>query len=99
MADPCYHESDFGAFREAIDSIQETLRDVKDLLISNASLEEQVARFHNELNNHTERLQRLEIDNALAKGSAKWSDKIVWSLAAAGLGTLLGTKLSRLLGG
>ncbi|MCD7985247.1 MAG: hypothetical protein LUG19_13525 [Desulfovibrio sp.] len=91
---PCSHESDFGAINAAITGIQETLRDVKELLTSNAALEEQAMQFRSELSNLFDRLHIVELEQATSKGSAKWVDKVIWFILSAGLGALLGAKLS-----
>ena len=92
-AHPCSHESDFGAINTAIKGIQETLGDLKKILTSNASLEEQAQQFRSQLNNLFERVRVVELEQATSKGSAKWTDKVIWCLVSLGLGALLNSKL------
>lgn len=89
----CSHESDFGAINTAIKGIQETLGDLKKILTSNATLEEQAQQFRSQLNNLFERVHVVELELAASKGSAKWVDKVIWCLISLGLGALLNSKL------
>lgn len=82
---PCSHESDFGAINTAIKGIQETLGDLKKILTSNATLEEQAQQFRSQLNNLSERLHTIELEQAASKGSYKWTDRIIWAITSAAL--------------
>jgi len=89
----CSHESDFGAINTAIKAFQETLGDLKKILTSNATLEEQAQQFRSQLNNLFERLHTVELEQAASKGSSKWVDRVIWFLICTALGALLNAKL------
>lgn len=85
----CKHEADFGGLNAAILEIKDTLRDLKDLLTSNAVLEEQAVQFRQSLVNIDKRLHKLELDVAHGKGSSRWMERVAWAVMSLALGGLL----------
>lgn len=89
-AHTCHHEGDITILNTAILEIKDTLRDMKDLLTSNAVLEEQAVVTRSSLKNHDERLRTVELELAQSKGMNRWIDRIVWAVTAAALsGTVI----------
>ncbi|MDE7064397.1 MAG: hypothetical protein K2O70_02860 [Desulfovibrionaceae bacterium] len=86
---PCTHEADIGSLNTAILEIKDTLRDLKDLLTSNAILEEQAVQFQHSLENIDKRLRTLELDVAHGKGTARWLERLAWAVMSLALGGLL----------
>lgn len=86
MTAPCTHEADISILNAAMLEIKDTLRDMKDLLTSNAVLEEQAVHFRESLINMDIRLRKVELDVAQNKGSNRWLDRVVWCVTAAALG-------------
>lgn len=86
MTTPCAHESDISILNAAMLEIKDTLRDMKDLLTSNAVLEEQSVQFRESLLNINIRLRKVELEAAQNKGSNRWLDRVVWCVTAAALG-------------
>ena len=86
MATPCAHEADISLLNTAIVEIKDTLKDLKELLLSNAVLSEQVSHFKESITNIDIRLRKLELDVAQGKGSNKWIERVVWCLTSAALG-------------
>lgn len=89
MTAPCTHEADISILNAAMLEIKDTLRDMKDLLTSNAVLEEQAVHFRESLINMDIRLRKVELDVAQNKGSNRWLDRVVWCVTAAALGYYL----------
>lgn len=83
---PCQHEGDILVLNTALAEIKDTLRDLKDLLASNAALEEQAIITRNSLKEINERLRSVELEQARSKGNSKWTDRIVWAVTSAALG-------------
>lgn len=83
---PCQHEGDILVLNTALAEIKDTLRDLKDLLASNAALEEQAIITRNSLKEINERLRSVELEQARSKGNSKWTDRIVWAITSAALG-------------
>ena len=86
MATPCTHEADISLLNTAIVEIKDTLKDLKELLLSNAVLSEQVSHFKESITNIDIRLRKLELDVAQGKGSNRWIERVVWCLTSAALG-------------
>ena len=86
MATPCAHEADISLLNTAIVEIKDTLKDLKELLLSNAVLSEQVSHFKESITNIDNRLRKLELDVAQGKGSNRWIERVVWCLTSAALG-------------
>ena len=86
MATPCAHEADISLLNTAIVEIKDTLKDLKELLLSNAVLSEQVSHFKENINI---RLRKLELDVAQGKGANRWVERVVWCLTSAALGYYL----------
>ena len=86
MATPCTHEADISLLNTAIVEIKDTLKDLKELLLSNAVLSEQVSHFKENITDIDIRLRKLELDVAQGKGSNKWIERVVWCLTSAALG-------------
>ena len=84
MATPCAHEADISLLNTAIVEIKDTLKDLKELLLSNAVLSEQVSHFKENITSI--RLRKLELDVAQGKGSNRWIERVVWCLTSAALG-------------
>ena len=89
MATPCTHEADISLLNTAIVEIKDTLKDLKELLLSNAVLSEQVSHFKESITNLDIRLRKLELDVAQGKGSNRWVERVVWCLTSAALGYYL----------
>lgn len=81
---PCQHEGDISVLNAALAEIKDTLRDLKDLLASNAALEEQAIITRNSLKEINERLRSVELEQA--KSNSKWTDRIIWAITSAALG-------------
>ena len=86
MATPCAHEADISLLNTAIVEIKDTLKDLKELLLANAVLSEQVSHFKENITDIDIRLRKLELDVAQGKGSNKWIERVVWCLTSAALG-------------
>ncbi|MBQ4568338.1 MAG: hypothetical protein IJA79_09510 [Desulfovibrio sp.] len=89
----CYREGDLASMMAAIVEIKNTLHGLRDLLTSNAVLEEQASRFSDSITELNRRLLEVELRMAQMSGSNKWIEKVVWAVAAAGLTYLLTGKL------
>lgn len=77
---------DISVLNAALAEIKDTLRDLKDLLASNAALEEQAIITRNSLKEINERLRSVELEQARSKGNSKWTDRIIWAITSAALG-------------
>ena len=88
MAAPCTHEADISLLNTAIVEIKDTLKDLKELLLSNAILSEQVSHFK-DITNIDIRLRKLELDVAQGKGANRWVERVIWCLTSAALGYYL----------
>ena len=86
---PCTHESDFGILNTTIVEIKDTLKDLKDVLTSNAVLAEQVNAIKETLSTVDMRVRKVELDIAQHRGSDKWIEKVIWCLLSAALGFYL----------
>lgn len=58
MATPCAHEADISLLNTAIVEIKDTLKDLKELLLSNAVLSEQVSHFKENITSIDIRLRK-----------------------------------------
>lgn len=85
----CTHEADISLLNTAIVEIKDTLKDLKELLLSNAVLSEQVAQFKENITSIDIRLRKLELDVAQGKGSNRWVERVIWCVTAAALGYYL----------
>lgn len=74
----CTHENEFGVLAATMSEIKDTLRDLKDLLTSNAILEERTEALRQQGHGMEKRLQRVEITVAKWTGSSKWVERLVW---------------------
>lgn len=74
----CTHENEFGVLTATMSEIKDTLRDLKDLLTSNAVLEERTEALRQQFHALEKRLQRAEIVAAQHSGSSKWVERLVW---------------------
>lgn len=83
---PCQHEGDIAVLNAALAEIKDTLRDLRDLLASNAALEEQAIITRNSLKEISERLRTVELEQAKSRGNSKWTDRILWAITSAALG-------------
>ena len=83
---PCTHESDFGILNTTIVEIKDTLKDLKDVLTSNAVLAEQVNQIKEASINISTRLHKVEIEMANHSGSDKWIERFIWCFLSAVLG-------------
>ena len=88
---PCKHEGEISVLKASLDRIDGTLNDLKDLLASNAALEEQAMAARLTLKEHNERLHKVELSLAKSDGSRVWMEKVVWAVISLGIGLLLGT--------
>ena len=86
----CSHEAELGRLNEAIVEIKDTLKDLKDLLSSNAALTERMDMAKSTILNIDTRLRKLEVSVAQHQGSGKWLERIVWCLVSLALGAFLG---------
>ena len=86
MATPCAHEADISLLNTAIVEIKDTLKDLKELLLSNAVLSE---HFKENITSIDIRLRKLELDVAQGKGANRWVERVVWCLTSAALGYYL----------
>ena len=87
---PCKHEGEISVLNASISRIEDTLQDLKDLLASNAALEEQAVSMRASLKEQAERLHHVELALARSDGSHVWIDKIIWTVVALGIGLLIG---------
>ena len=65
MATPCAHEADISLLNTAIVEIKDTLKDLKELLLSNAVLSEQVSHFKETITSIDIRLRKLDVQQLL----------------------------------
>ena len=86
MPVPCTQESDISLLNTAIVEIKDTLKDLKELLLSNAVLSEQVSHFKEDITNIDIRLRKLELDVAQGKGANRWVERVIWCLTSVALG-------------
>ena len=86
MSAPCTHEADIGILNAAIIEIKDTLKDLKDLLSSNAVLAERMSTAQITIANIDTRVRKLELAAAQNRGSGKWIERVVWCLVSAALG-------------
>ena len=91
---PCAHEPDFAILNQAILDIKDNLTYLRDLMTSNAVLEEQVSTLNREMKNVKRDMDEVKIMQAKASGSSAWIEKICWGLVTLALGALLGGQLS-----
>lgn len=82
---PCAHEADISVLSAALPEIRENLKQISELLMSNAVLEEQSLTLRNRLKEIDNRVRELEINSALAKGRNIFTERVVWSLVCAAL--------------
>lgn len=82
----CKHEGDIAVLNAALAEIKDTLRDLRDLLASNAALEEQAIITRNSLKEISQRLHTVELEQARSRGNSKWTDRILWAITSAALG-------------
>lgn len=94
MQHDCEHEPDFALLNQAILDIKDNLTYMRDLMTSNAVLEEQVSTLNREMKNVKRDMVEVKLMQAKASGSSAWIEKICWGLIALALGALLGGQLS-----
>ena len=90
---PCSHESDFGSLRTAIQGINETLADIKQVLTKHAVLEEQNAQMRGQISHLFTRIHTLELEAANHHGSGKWIEKVVWVIISIGIASIVASKI------
>ena len=86
MPVPCTNDADISLLNTAIVEIKDTLKDLKELLLSNAVLSEQVSHFKEDITNIDIRLRKLELDVAQGKGANRWVERVIWCLTSVALG-------------
>ena len=87
---PCVHESDLAILNQAILDIKDNLTYLRDLMTSNAILEEQVSTLNREMKTVKQEMDEVRIMQAKASGSSVWIEKICWGLVSLALGAMLG---------
>ena len=87
---PCVHESDLAILNQAILDIKDNLTYLRDLMTSNAILEEQVSTLNREMKTVKHEMDEVRIMQAKASGSSVWIEKICWGLVALALGAVIG---------
>ena len=87
---PCAHEPDFAILNQAILDIKDNLTYLRDLMTSNAVLEEQVSTLNREMKNVKRDMDEVKIMQAKASGSSAWIEKICWGLVTLALGAVIG---------
>lgn len=85
----CTHEADFGALNTAIAGINETLADLKKILVSHAALEQQCTQLNEMCVNLHTRLHSLELKQATHHGKSIWLEKVMWAIVSMALGAFL----------
>ncbi len=85
----CLHESDITLLNVALIDIKNTLSDMKDLLTSNAVLEEQALQFRKDIDALFSRIHKVEITTARHSGSSIWVERAVWAVVSMALGGML----------
>ena len=91
----CTHESDFALLNQAILDIKDNLTYMRDLMTSNAVLEEQVSTLNREMKNVKKEMDEVRIMQAKASGSSAWIEKICWGLVTLALGAMIGVVSGR----
>lgn len=81
----CPHESDINVLSAALPEIRENLKQISELLMSNAVLEEQALTMRNRVKEIDNRVRELEITVAHAKGKSAFTERVVWSLVCTAL--------------
>ena len=94
VAHPCSHEADFGSLHTAIQGINETLADIKQVLTKHAVLEEQNAQMRGQISHLFTRLHDLELKQAHHHGSGTWIEKAVWIIVSMAVVALVSGKLT-----
>lgn len=90
-ASQCSRESDFAILNQAILDIKDNLTYLRDLMTSNAVLEEQVSTLNREMKTVKQEIDEVRLIQARASGSSAWIEKICWGLIALALGAMLGS--------
>ena len=85
MTEPCKHEADFSIMQAAILELKESIKSISELLTSNAVLAEQSERLRKENAEIFRRLHTVELEAAKAKGSSKWTERVITILVTAAL--------------
>lgn len=85
----CSHEAELGRLNEAIVEIKDTLKDLKELLSSNAALTERMDMAKSTIQNIDIRLRKLEVSVAQHHGAGKWLERVVWGIITLALSALL----------
>lgn len=95
----CMHEKDFGGLKATLELIMSDLKDLKELLVSNAALSEQYSQVRDDINDIFDRLHKLELETAHRLGANKWLDKAVWMIVAAAITAYVTTHMGHIFGG
>lgn len=86
----CQHETDIAIMNRAILEIKDSLIYIKDLMTSNAVLEEQVVGIRAAIKEMKTDIETLKVSAAKQLGSIPWIEKIVWLLISGGAGIFIG---------
>jgi hypothetical protein len=85
----CTHESDFAVLNRAIVEINENLTYMRELLTSNALLEERTVTLRKDVDDIRHDVDKLKISEAKFTGSNVWVEKAIWAVLSLGIGVLL----------
>lgn len=95
----CNHEADFAVLNRAIVEINENLTYMRELLTSNALLEERTANLKQTVDDIRHDVEKLKISEAKFTGSNAWIEKVIWAVLSLGIGVLLVKNGAHLSGG
>ena len=85
----CKHEADFGSISATLANINQTLNDLKKILVSHATLESRVNTLGGMVSEIFERLHKMELAQANHHGKSFWSDKVLWYIISTAIGAFL----------
>lgn len=85
----CNHDADFAVLNRAIVEINENLTYMRELLTSNALLEERTVTLRKDVDDIRHDVETLKISEAKFKGSNIWVEKAIWAILSLGIGVLL----------
>ena len=81
----CSQEKRLLQLETALESISDTLRDVKDLLRMSIQTDERIHVLQGDAKDKEKRLRAVERNQA----TSRWADRVVWIIVAAGITLLL----------